>query len=45
MATRAIRVTRATIIKESPRATGRGNKYRDKNKDKKQWRLGGELRD
>jgi hypothetical protein len=31
-----------TITKKSPRATGRNNKYRDKNKDKKQWRLGGE---
>jgi hypothetical protein len=39
-------VTMVTITKESPRATGRdnsGDRYRNKNKDKKQWRLGGEL--
>jgi hypothetical protein len=37
-----------TITKESPRATGRGNssnRYRDKNKNKKQWRLGYKLGD
>ena len=37
--------TLVTITKESPRATGRDNKYRDKNKDKKQWRLGCESGD
>jgi hypothetical protein len=41
-------VTIVTIIKESPRATGRGNnsdRYYNKNKDKKQWQLGCESGD
>jgi hypothetical protein len=41
-------VTLVTITKENPRATGRsdnGDRYRKKNKDKKQWRFGGESAD